>query len=389
MNREPSNRENQAMNQSRNPSRFAFTLVELLVVITIIGMLVALLLPAVQAARANAIKAQCLNRMKQIGIAMQAYESSKGKLPGYIQPLKRSDKTYVQILDGGLTNSRFDSTNPADNNARAKSRISWAAMLLPRLDQQAYYDNLIDGTVIEGNADDQRNLVRPLAELLCPADTDLTSLTTAAGLSYSANTGCWDLDNGTYLTGSGVGDVKANGVLANLVAEDVKIRSSSFKDGSSSTLLFVENIHKAENYSWLGVRYDGNQIDEAPYGEQQFGVVWVPNSASVGDSPIVTDTSPGDDDHQSAFSNEEPSPGDFMESRPLYARPASNHPGGSFNAVFADSHTKSIDPSIDYDVYQRLMTSEGRKCVDPRDHSDLTEIDAFRKLPPLVAGDYQ
>ena len=375
------------MNPSKKSSRLAFTLVELLVVITIIGMLVALLLPAVQAARANAIKAQCLNRMKQIGLAAQAYDSAKGKLPGYIQPLKRSDKTYVQIMNGGLTNSTFQSTAGSTPADKAKSRISWAAMFLPHIEQQAYYDNLVDGAVpVDGT--DERNQVRPLPEFLCPADTDLTALTTAAGLSFSANTGGWDLEDGTYLTGSNVGDTKDNGVFPNRVAQDVTIRSSSFKDGASSTLMFVENNHKAEGYSWLGVRYAGNDNQEAPFGEQQFGAVWVPTFTN----PIATASVPNDDAHQAAFSNEEPSPGDFLANRPLYARPASNHPGGAINVIFADSHGQSIDPSIEYDVYQRLMTTNGRKCVDPRDHSadgPTTPIGMFRKLAPLVAKDYE
>src|SRR4051794_24149016 len=64
-----------------NTQRRGFTLIELLVVIAIIAVLIALLLPAVQAAREAARRAQCVNNMKQIGIAMHNYHDSVGSLP--------------------------------------------------------------------------------------------------------------------------------------------------------------------------------------------------------------------------------------------------------------------------------------------------------------------
>ncbi len=127
----------------RKPTTAAFTLVELLVVIAIIGILVALLLPAVQTAREAARRMQCSNNLRQMGLACQNYHG-----------------VYECFPPGSITEGPCCSQ---------KSRINWAIAILPYLEQQPLYD-LYDHSVY--NEDPPNDAVRKatVPGYLCPSD---------------------------------------------------------------------------------------------------------------------------------------------------------------------------------------------------------------------------
>jgi prepilin-type N-terminal cleavage/methylation domain-containing protein/prepilin-type processing-associated H-X9-DG protein len=106
--------------------RRGFTLIELLVVISIIGVLSSLLLPAVQAAREAARRAQCTNNLKQLGLAMANYESALGVFPpSYVGDPKASGSAYgVSFPDGNIN------TVPG---------FAWGALILPYMEQSVIY----------------------------------------------------------------------------------------------------------------------------------------------------------------------------------------------------------------------------------------------------------
>jgi prepilin-type N-terminal cleavage/methylation domain-containing protein len=93
-------------------ARAGFTLVELLVVIAIIGMLVALLLPAIQAARESGRRSQCQNNLKQIGLAVQSHHDTRKQFP--------------------MGRNRFD-----------QLAVSWAYYILPYMEETAIYNSYI------------------------------------------------------------------------------------------------------------------------------------------------------------------------------------------------------------------------------------------------------
>jgi prepilin-type N-terminal cleavage/methylation domain-containing protein len=133
----------------RRWSHNGFTLVELLVVIAIIGVLVALLLPAIQAAREAARRSQCSNNLKQIGLAVLNYESAVGRLPA-----------------GSTTN---------DQDRTGDYLSTWTVDILPYLEQQALYD-LWDKTKDFAHLSNRSLRETFLASYLCPSDQDLSEL---------------------------------------------------------------------------------------------------------------------------------------------------------------------------------------------------------------------
>lgn len=132
--------------------RRGFTLVELLVVITIIGILIALLLPAVQAAREAARRSQCINNLKQIGLAIHNYASATGRLP-----------------------SAYVTKYPQDYYAHSDEPCvwGWGALILPYMELEALHTRLRVGSVNMAQvlATDLAALQTPIVAYVCPSDT--------------------------------------------------------------------------------------------------------------------------------------------------------------------------------------------------------------------------
>jgi len=138
-----------------------FTLVELLVVIAIIGVLVALLLPAVQAAREAARRMQCVNNMKQIGLGLMSYESAHGEFPmGEV-------RVDVPTLMG----------------------LSWPAMILPYIELQTVYDQFDESLIgytypeVQGSPAHQAALTTVVNTFLCPSSGHSPTLNEGASLA--------------------------------------------------------------------------------------------------------------------------------------------------------------------------------------------------------------
>jgi len=337
--------------QTRGKAGRGFTLVELLVVIAIIGTLMALLLPAIQGARARAWQTQCSNNLRELGIATQSYATSpKGVYPGWMQLQK--------LASGNIVDPYRDLTD-------GFMLVSWAAKLLPNMEQQTLWEQLLtNNNNLSGTGTPRFNYLNPplVSVFVCPSDVRPSSST--GYLTYVANTGIPDL--------APFREAKANGLFFNQVDSDpdpsrnraFTVRyPSDVPDGAQTTLLFSENIHKDDelsappiNNNWLGSDYWSTSWQQT---EQAFGMTWV----FFGN---INDPSNG----QSAPENFQPFNKDLRNDTSLdyitygmaFRRPASSHPN-VFNVVFAGGNTKSINEAIEYRVYQQLMTPNGQKAV--------------------------
>jgi len=216
------------MKQSRG-----FTLIELLVVIAIIAVLIALLLPAVQSAREAARRIQCVNNLKQIGLALHNYHDALSILPpGYIAASK--------FIDG--------ETDTAPG-------WSWASMILPQLDQAPLYSSINVSLPIQAAANTTATQTI-LSAFLCPSDqlpaggtfpvTDGLGNTVApvAPSSYAASTGsdAADVALGLNCDGSGNG----------LFFRNSGVRIAAITDGTSQTIAILERAWGDTEGTWTG-----------------------------------------------------------------------------------------------------------------------------------------
>ena len=147
--------------------RTGFTLVELLVVIAIIGVLVALLLPAVQAAREAARRMQCANNLKQVGLGLHSYEA-----------------TYHTLPWGSAYNASLVGFSP-----------SWSASILPFIEAQNHYE-LFDFSVALDQPANTRAVTTPVKTYICPSDGNLR------GAVMEARCSCCNLGNAARATGT-------------------------------------------------------------------------------------------------------------------------------------------------------------------------------------------
>lgn len=401
--------------------RRGFTLIELLVVISIIAVLVSLIAPAVQAARRTARKLQCLNNMRQIGLAMQAFAANTG---GQLPPLT-SDIPISNTVGSGYIYG-----------------AGWPMALLPALDATAILKNVKQNAVSTDSPALAANV--PIAfgvysgqngenvwvpAFTCPDDID--SDHRAGGLSFVVNSGLiastvWGFGTATGgatpaesigLTRT-VSPAESGGPFhqpylidwwqsgnysldgLNLVGTSFDTRNQAFQlstgvfvrgtagpgtnsftpsldyiatgDGTTTTIMISENLSAGPwNGSLSGVGGNANAANAnsttAPFGVNQLGFgMNMPVTAAYAPVAnvfqIVSSTPtllPG-----TSFNDKTVAPENWLPNRNLTAaigsapRPSSQHAGG-VNIIMCDGSGKFLAETVDKSVYVKLLSSNG------------------------------
>jgi prepilin-type processing-associated H-X9-DG protein len=304
--------------------RSAFTVVEMLVVISIIVVLAGLLLPAIQAAREVARRTSCSNNLTNLGKATIEYEVSKGFLP--------ASRSFPSASPPYVTPASWTQGN----------YVSWAHALLESLRPDLNAE--LKRQVQAGNA--VSTVFGKLSILQCPSDS--TDDDDESRSSYGCNGGRQDNhpspppvvppQANTYVAGFPF-DWPANGCLDNRIkgtADNFRTFKTSAADvtrldGATNTFLFLENVNM---FRW-----------NEPADEYQVAVLW---RDPINDPPPF------------AFNQ------DVTDGPPdlNHARPASEHPSG-FNVCMVDGSVKFMSETLDYGVYCRLMSMHGVKYQEP------------------------
>jgi prepilin-type N-terminal cleavage/methylation domain-containing protein/prepilin-type processing-associated H-X9-DG protein len=342
--------------------RKGFTLVELLVVIAIIGLLVALLLPAVQAARESARRTECTSNLKNLALGCLNYESSKRTFP--------AGASYVGTPQRGIDGFSWQvSVLSYVEDAAVAQAISTAVdernRTTPAEPLHAYDDTL-----------------RPINEhpssvFHCPSDGEVVdNLASHVGMqasSYTAVTGSAAsraLDNDSlpttepnreYLMG-GYGAVNADGVM--YVAARTQARQ--IIDGLSKTFLLGERWYQLRAWT-VGAFW----IDEPPKYDAQGRPIPpsrpVANSGVAAAKNVDADYPPNadlnkvgyfathEDDHRPGPYPGPPTPMDMLFNDLLFG---SFHPGGT-NFAYADGHVDFIQDSVDPQTYVAAASRDG------------------------------
>ena len=320
-----------------------FTLVELLVVIAIIGLLVAMLLPAVNSAREAARRLQCTNNIRQLGIAVHNYHSAKGEFP-----------------PGSIGRNPNSATTPYDVNYAIENglqRTPFFVHIYPYLEEANIYDAYdFDRSTIAQATDPNSPITKALATMTCPSDTPQVGHACDGGRSLDAK-GNYGLNWGAlnfvaqapYVLDSPDCRTAPATCPAAPFHLEFGAKFSKITDGTSHTLCMMEMLQAP-----------------APRGGRcdRRGRIW---NDDTGTYQLMTRDTPNSSapDHSRCINQPElslPCVDDWANPNNVYMISRSWHPGG-VNVLLCDSSCHFVSDGIDLLTWRALSTMNGEEVA--------------------------
>jgi prepilin-type N-terminal cleavage/methylation domain-containing protein len=298
-------------------ARSGFTLIELLVVIAIIGLLVSMLMPAVQKAREAARRSSCINNMRQLGLATHNYLDAHRVLPsGWIE-VGSGCLTDVQPFPMPFIFTAANNPNLVLQEWTLAYNPIWTTLILPQIDQMTVQ---WDRNHTNVSPDNWVAIQTPIPTYVCPS-ASLPSARPAnlAYLNYRASLGWWSAQDNPRYNGAFYGN-------SHLADQD-------FIDGLSSTVL---------------------------YGESPFGF-WGEEFSCCARARDDLGTSNFDNYWQVKFKPEPPCPVPKPDTIHYFGFGSFHGPINNFS--FADGSTRSIDKNINTQIFRSLLTRNGREPI--------------------------
>lgn len=317
----------------------AFTLIELLVVIAIIGALVALLLPAIQAARETARRTQCASNLRQIGIGLQSFHDAKGYFPS----------AYVTQPGGPM--------GSPDESGDAGPGWTCLFQILPYLEgdntRTAFSLNLPCWSM--ANAGPARQVI---ANYLCPSVTDPSRtylVQNAMGATLA------ELSRANYVFSCGTGEVwdepqaDLRSLADGVFFRNSRIRIKDITDGTSKTVFAGEQTPFHSDSTWVGIVPGAKTCPNSLNFSTAIDCDGAAPQINVHSGPNRPDEEHNDDGL--IIIHPPNSPVGFVDE--MY----SEHPGGA-NVLFGDGSVDFISEQINQQVWAAMATRAGNEPVE-------------------------
>jgi prepilin-type N-terminal cleavage/methylation domain-containing protein/prepilin-type processing-associated H-X9-DG protein len=380
-----------------------FTLVELLVVMAIIAILLGMLFPAIQSMRATARKSDCLNKIRQLGVATASYEGAQRHLP----------QGWIELFNTGPATEPYNDPDIA-GEPNMHFRYGWSTLLLPYLEGDSLFRSY--DPMIRYWGDDMGNIVDDISTVLpaylCPSDsgdglnmnwaTPAFATQVPAKLNYGANAGVGDPSGGlpyaldplieynpSTAVARGSGEAhegfSINSGLG-LFCCNSRTRIKDISDGQSHTVLYGERggfdpdaadagrsstpnlliriglppSTLASVNGIVGVGGDGSS-------QLSMGPMWLPtghpvNGSYVDDCPLFNTAGNRYNPYDYEINASSDYDGDGLNA--YSSGFSSGHQGGA-NFVFADGSTRFVADSLDILTFQRILQRNDGQVVNP------------------------